>query len=175
MSKVIHKVNITAEAKFDVLEELNLEGFNWKTLKDETEQYIKHQSIANRIPWWGYFRADYEDEDNDVLLKLFFYRGEKVGVMQFWNLVGVCVANAWTDDLEEDGEIRSWLKTRIQEIPDEDDWVIRLRVNEILNNTEKTLWTNVFEEVMDAFEYKRDKEVAKKVAFLQSAYFDFYK
>ena len=36
----------------------------------------------------------------------------------------------------------------------------------------KTLWTNVLEEVTNAFEHRRDKEAAEKVALLQSVYFE---
>lgn len=58
---VIHKVNITAEAKLDVLYDLNLKGFDWHILKAELEEYITNQSEAGRIPWWGYFRVKYLD------------------------------------------------------------------------------------------------------------------
>jgi hypothetical protein len=170
---VIHKVNITAEAKLDVLYDLNLQGFDWRMLKAEIEEYIKNQSEAGRIPWWGYFRVNYLDESSDTLLMLFCHKGKKTGIMQFWDLAGVCLAEEWSEDAEYAGEIRSWLNTKIDELPEEDDWVVRVRVNEILKNTEKTQWTNVLEEVKDAFKCERDKEAAEKVALLQSACFEF--
>lgn len=173
MTEVIHKVNISAEAKLDVADSLNLQGFDWRTLKAEVEEYITHQSKASRIPWWGYFRTDYVDEGSDTRLKLFFYKGQKIGIMQLWVLAGVCVAEDWREEDEYAGEIRSWLKAKIEDLPDEDDWVVRIRVNEIIKNTEKTLWINVLEEVKNAFECERDKEAAEEVAFLQSAYFEF--
>ena len=170
---VIHKVNITAEAKLDVLYDLNLQGFDWRMLKAEIEEYIKNQSEASRIPWWGYFRVKFLDECSDTLLMLFCNKGKKMGIMQFWDLAGVCLAEDWSEDAEYAGEIRSWLNTKIDELPEEDDWVVRVRVNEILKNTEKTQWTNVLEEVKDAFKCERDKEAAEKVALLQSACFEF--
>jgi len=171
--EVIHKINITTEAKFDFVDCLGLRDFDGRAFKRETEEYINHQAKAGRIPWYGYFRADYIDEDSGRRLKLFFYRGEQFGTMQTWDLKGVCDAGDWTEDAEESGSVRAWLETKIEDIPDEQDWAVRVRVHEILKYTEKTLWVNVLEEVTNAFECKRDKEDAEEMALLQSAYFDF--
>ena len=171
--EVINKINITAEARFDLGECVGLEAFDWRTLKSETEEYINRQASAGRIPWWGYFRADYVDEDSGRRLKLFFYKGGTFGNMQIWDLKGICEADDWTQDAEDEGHIRAWLKTSIGKLPaDEDDWAVRVRVNEIIKNTEKTLWINVLEEVTSVFECGRDKETAERLAFLQSAHFD---
>jgi len=179
--EVVHKINITDEAKFDVLECVGLEAFDWRTFKSETEEYLTHQAKAGRIPWWGYFRADYIDEDSGKRLKLFFYRGKAFALMQTWDLKGVCEADDWTQDLEDDGHIRAWIETTIPPVKEKltaewlekNDWAIRVRVHEILQNTEKTLWVNVLEEVTNAFDDKRDKEAAERLAFLQSVFFRF--
>lgn len=171
--EAVHKINITDEAKFDVGECVGLEAFDWRTFKSETEEYIAHLSRANLIPWWGCFQAEYVDEDSGKRLKLFFYKGQTFGLMQTWDLKGVCEADGWTQDAEDDGQIRAWINTKLKDIPDEDDWVIRARVCEVIQNTQKTLWVNVLEEVTDAFECKRDKEAAERLAFLQSVFFCF--
>ena len=171
--EVVHKINITVEAKFDIAERVGLETFDWRSFKSETEKYITYQAEAGRIPWWGYFRADYIDEDSGKQLKLFIYRAKAFGLMQTWDLRGVCVADDWTQEAEDDGRVRAWLKTQIKDIPVENDWVIRTRVSKILKNTDKTLWVNVLEEVTNAFECERDKEAAAEVALLQSVYFEF--
>jgi hypothetical protein len=175
MGAATQKIRITAEARFDVLECLRLEAFDWRTLKAETEEYIASQSEANRIPWWGCFRADYLDEGSGRRLKLFFYRSktETNAFMTVWDLKGVCGVSEWTEDAEDDGQIRAWLNTAVENIPEEDDWAVRARVHGILQNTEKTLWDNVLEEVKNAFTSERDKEAAERLAFLQSVCFEF--
>jgi len=173
MTEVIHKLNITAEAAFDIADGLGLEQFDKRTLKAETEEYITLMTASKRLPWWGYFRCDYIDEASGRRLKLFIYKGERFGLMQMWDLKGVCEVAEWTQDAEDDGLIRSWLETKITELPDEEDWVVGVRVREILTRTEKTLFLNVLEEVKNAFDCDRDKEDAEKLAFLQSLYFEF--
>ena len=87
-TEVIHKLNITAEASLDIKECLGDIVFDKRRFKADVEEYI--QNMSRRLPWWGYFRADYEGDDIECL-KLFIYKGEKLGVMQFWDLRGVCL------------------------------------------------------------------------------------
>ena len=168
-TEVIHKLNITAEASLDIKECLGEVVFDKRKLKAEVEEYI--QNMSSSLPWWGYFRADYEGDDIECL-KLFIYKGEKLGVMQFWDLRGVCLAKDWSEELEDEGHIRSWLNTQIEDIPEEEDWVVRYRVWQVIKNTCKTSYDKVLEEVKDVFECDRDKEAAKKMAFLQSGYYN---
>lgn len=178
--EVVHKINITDEARLDVVQ-IGLEAFDWRSFKSETEEYITNQAKAGRIPWWGYFRADYIDEDSGKRLKLFVYRAKAFGLMQTWDLRGICNADDWTQEAEDDGQVRAWLKTTVPPLVPEIsvswlekiDWVIRARVHEILKNTDKTLWVNVLEEVKSAFNDDRDKAAAERLAFLQSVHFSF--
>lgn len=165
---VIHKINITKEARCDVKDALGIKEFNWRSAKSEIEEYITYQDKANCIPWWGYFRCKYYDEKSDKMLMLFFYRKEKISVMQFWDLAGVCLEEDWSEELEDDGVIRNWLKTKIDDLAEEDDWVISYRVNKVLRETTKTKYDNILKEVLDEFNNKRDKETAKELALLQS-------
>ena len=173
MTEVIHKLNITAEAAFDISDGLGLKRFDKRTLKSEAEEYIGNLYATGRIPWWGYFRADYIDEESGRRLKLFIYKRERFGLMQVWDLKGVCEAEEWTQDAEDDGLIRSWVETRIDDLPDEEDWVVRLRVWQVLNETQNIEFADVLEEVKNAFDCERDKKDAEKLAFLQSLYFEF--
>lgn len=147
------------------------------TLKKELAEYIGYQMKAARIPWWGYFRADYEDDASGERLKLFIEKGKRVGIMQFWNVVSICIAEDWNEDDEENGRIRAWNKSDFYEteadVPkDYPDWVVRARVHKILQETQKTLYENVLKEVYDEFNNKRDKRDSESVAFLQSVFFN---
>lgn len=55
----------------------------------------------------------YYDEAIDRMLMLFLYKGEKFGRMQVWKVTGICFAEDWTEEQEESGQIRFWLKTKI--------------------------------------------------------------
>lgn len=169
-TEVIHKLNITAEATLDIKESLGDAVFDKRKFKADVEEYI--QNMSKRLPWWGYFRADYEDNDTERL-KLFIYKGKKIGLMQYWELRGVCLAQDWSEEMEDEGHIRSWINTNIEDMPEEDDWVVRYRVSQVIRNTGKTSYDKVLEEVKDVFECERDKEAAEKMAFLQSTYYEF--
>ena len=88
MIKPIHKLNITAGATFDINEVLGL-ILDRRDIRAQVEEYITHQEAAGRLPWWGYFRCNYLDEVSGELLRLFVYRRERLGLMQFWELAGV--------------------------------------------------------------------------------------
>lgn len=104
---------------------------------------------------------------------LFIYKSNKLSIMQHWDLAGVCLAETWTQELEDSGFIRSWLKVKVQDIPESEDWAIRERVTRVLEETTKTKLIKVLQEVTNEFECKRDKEIAEEMAFLQSYYYDF--
>ena len=52
-----------------------------------------------------------------------------MGCMQLWEIRGICPAEDWTVELEEDGQIREWLNTKINPT-EETDWVWDLRLKE---------------------------------------------
>jgi len=172
-AEVINKINITAEAVFDYEECLDLGKINKRPLKAEVEEYINNMNKSGKLLYDSYFRCKYFDEDSDKMLMLFFYRAERLSIMQFWNLAGICLAKDWTEDAEDNGEIRNWLKCKITDMPEEQDWVIAYRVNIIIKETRKTKYEEVLKEVLNDFDNKRDKEAAKEVALLQSYYFEF--
>jgi hypothetical protein len=171
VADLIHKLNITAEAAFDISEVLELTWLDRRVLKSEIEYYISHMTTSGRLPWWGYFRCDYVDEDTGRRLKLFINKGGRAGLMQFWDLVGVCEAADWTQDAEDDGIIRAWLNMKIENIKEDEDAVVRWRVQELLKNTTRTVWENVLTEVLSDFNSERDKASATRVAILQSVGF----
>lgn len=172
-TEVINKIIITAEAVFDYEETLGLGRLDRRSVKAEVEEYMNRMNGGGRLLYDHYFRCKFYDEDNDRMLMLFLYRAEKISVMQNWRLVGICLTEDWTEDAEYEGLIRAWVETKINDLPDEDDWVVKYCVNQILKYSEKTLFENVLQEVINAFECERDKETAKGLALLQSIYFEF--
>jgi len=139
-NKIINKLTLTPEAIFDIRCCLNLPLLNRYKLKKEVEEYIHTKSAANLLPWWGYFKCDYLDEASGQQLKLFIKKGVKFGFMQCWDLIGVCLSSDWCEDAEEDGHIRTWLNTNVVFLPKEEDWVMRVRVWEVLKNTAKIVF-----------------------------------
>ena len=89
MEIIIHKINITVEARFDLDEILGYGKFDWQRFKKEIEEHIARLAKSNRIPWYDFFRTDYIEKNSGKQLKLFFYRRELFGIMQIWNLAGI--------------------------------------------------------------------------------------
>lgn len=128
---VIDKVVITAEAEFDYESEFGCR-LPKKEIKQETEEYIG--SRLSRFDGY-YFRAKYYDETTDKMLMLFVYRGDAFGRMRIWEIRGICPAEDWTEELEDDGQVRVWLKSKL-DTAEETDWVWDLRVREAIRQKE---------------------------------------
>lgn len=178
MAEVIHKLNIMPEAAFD-LAYLSLAELNKRLLKAEVEEYISQIADSGKLSSAHYFRCDYLDEDSETRLKLFIYRGIKIGPMQYWDLKGVCKSIDWSEEAEDDGIIRLWLESKIEDLPNDEDWAVRTRVKntidkalvDIFDEIKKFYWEDVVLEVKNEFECFRDKETAERLALLQSIHF----
>jgi len=166
--KLIHKVNISPEAVFDYEECIGLGKLDKYTLKNELEEYI---GLNDRLREKHYFHCKYYDDILGQMLRVFVYRKNRLGLMQLWEIAGICQAEHWDEDIEDDGKVRAWLKTGIEYLQGGEDWVVALRVNKILQYTETIFINDILQEVQDAFECERDKETAKEMAFLQSHHF----
>ena len=122
---VINKVVITAEAEFDYESEFGISP-PVDDIKQETAEYIDGRMSR----FYGYyFRVKYLDETTDRMLMLFVYKAERFGCMQLWEVRGICPAEDWSAELEEDGQIREWLNSKM-DTPEETDWVWDLRIKE---------------------------------------------
>lgn len=154
VTEIVHKVKITEEAKYDYECLFAIPKKNYRTDMDwlkehfdepeylapimpsedielESEAYIElNPRIGNRY----YFRAKYYDESKDRMLMLFFYKGERIVshdvTTQYWELKGICFEESWSQDLEDSGMIRNWLKRTIMAEEEEDDWVWTERIRE---------------------------------------------
>ncbi len=123
---VIDKAVITEEAVFDY-ESLCEQPLPKTDIKYECENYITNMRIGGKLGRDYYFRCKYYAEASDRMLMLFFYKGQRFGKMQMWELKGICEASDYSDALEESGQIRVWLNSKINP-EDTGDWVWDLRV-----------------------------------------------
>ena len=124
--RVINKVKITDEAVVDY-ETLCLSADMPKAdIKQQTETYIDNLQAIGRLRYDYYFRCKYFDEQTNQMLMLFFYKGRAFGKMQMWTLAGLGVADDWTAELEDSGQIRFWLNSKVVYL-DKTDWVIKFR------------------------------------------------
>ena len=162
-----HKVKITAEAIMDYENSLGCmnvilpSGITIKTdIKKQCETFIEtSQKYQNK----RYFKLKYLDEIYNKELYLFFRKKEIVEKnKQIWNLVGICETKYWTEELEDCGQIKVWLDTKIEDLPNE-DWVVDLNRKTILDLLEEIQFQGGY----DAYINTR-KKLAKKLSRIQS-------
>ena len=118
----INKLMISLEAKQDyecLLEKRMLTS----EIKKEVDEYFIH--IESKLNTSYYFRIKYAEEDCDKMLMLFIYKDKKIGSMQLWRLAGICFEEDWSEELEDSGQVRFWLNTKITDLPEESDWVVK--------------------------------------------------
>ena len=129
--KIINKVVITTDAEFDYESEFKCR-LQKLQLKQEIEDYIRIR-LKN---FNGYYcRVKFYDEFTNEMLILFVYKGDTFGCMQMWEVRGICKEEDWTNELEDDGNIRCWLKSKIE--PNEStDWVWDLRIAKVIQRKE---------------------------------------
>lgn len=135
------EVDITDEANFDYVCMYGIEPPE-KDIKDVLEEYIKIRDMAK---YTYYFRVKYYDETLEEMLMLFIYKGEVVDKggweEQHWEVRGICPAEDWCQELEDCGQIRAWLSTKINP-EDTGDWVWDERVREEKRQKEIEEWLN---------------------------------
>jgi len=122
----INKIIITAEAEFDYEKDLIRMRMPKNEIKKELEEYIDNMRLNDKLQCDRYFRVKYYCEKIDQYILFYIYKAEKFGTMQIYRLCGVSSIYDWNEAIEEDGKIRNWLETRIEDLPD-DDWVVSLR------------------------------------------------
>jgi hypothetical protein len=173
ITEVINKLIITAEAVFDYTETLGLGMLDKRGLKAEGEEYIDIKNRNGRLLYENYFRCKYLDEGSGRMLMLFLYRADKIGIMQNWLVRGVCFAEDWSEEAEDDGLIRLWVESSITEFK-KGDWVVQQQVNAeadkiTLGFAVRGSIEGLPKEVKYAIEYGNDNEFAEAVSLLQNA------
>jgi len=160
---LIHRAVVTAEAESDYIESVGGKRLDKGGVCRELSEYISRRYAGGRF---GYFRVKHIDEAADKTLMLFVYRAARLGIMQFWEIRGICEADDWSEDTEESGLIRLWLKSKVEKLG-KGDWVIeqaeRAEADRILMG-----WTvcgtivGMPKEARDAIEYGGNKTAAQK-------------
>ena len=165
---IINKVIITAEAKSDYEESVVCFPMPCSEIKLECEKYIDNlQDVGKPVGY--YFRTKYLIESSGEMLMLFFYKGERFGLMQIWNLKGMCLADDWSEDAEDDGSIRTWLNSRIKDLP-VNDWVLELcedKRREGIGAMPCYSLSGLPKEVLHAIYSGTDKEVSEALSHIQ--------
>lgn len=145
MEVTIHKLNISEEAKFDYAFLFNMLVGDFGSdlppnfrldpeIITETERYL----FNNRKVWHKhYLRLTYIDEWTGRELMLFILQKNKDGILQNWELVGICDADSWNEDAEESGKIRAWYNTKISKMPKEKDWVVEMYAYKMIDKLEE--------------------------------------
>lgn len=134
---VFHIVRITPEVRVDysVINVDKLPSYALQDIKTEVEDYITHnRKIQNK----HYFKIKYLDEFLNKELYAFIKKRIRLLNMQNWELVGVCECQDWSEELEESGRIRTWIDTKIENLPKkEKDWVVEMLVDKIIDKMEE--------------------------------------
>lgn len=134
MEHLIHKVNISEEAEFDV-ECMNASS-NFKKYKTKValEEYITEHT---KLHYKKYFRL--KDYIGETEIIYFIRQGMRAGIMQMWDVIGICEAQYWDEELEDYGLIRVWYDSKVRPDKDEPDWVVELRERQIIEERERKL------------------------------------
>lgn len=143
---LLHKVVFSEEAIFDYENclinkkyEIDEEDTDWRIesefdlplvilpkqeMKKEIEEFIQTNKSKQHK---HYLYMKYFDEQLQIMLMMFIKKGSKQSIIQNWTIIGICEANTWCEEMEIEGMIRNWTKTRITDLP-EDDWVEEARI-----------------------------------------------
>ncbi len=128
MKKIfIHKLAVKAEAQFDYEGGMGFVRIPKNKIVKEVEEYLDLKQKDDKLRNVYYFKLKYHDEVTDKMLLLFIRKDATFGTMQTWSRVGICREDDWTEELDDDGIIRGWLESKVDELPDEEDWVESLR------------------------------------------------
>ena len=140
-------------------------------LRKDLKEYITHMVDSNRLLREHYFRVKWFDGNTDLMLMLFVYRDRLDASKQYWRLAGICKAEDWSQELEDDGIIRKWLKPFELDEP-KGDWVAeqqaRAEVDRQFDYRVVTL-NGLPKEVLNAIINGTDKDLTQAISCFQNA------
>lgn len=122
---IINKIIITKEAECDY-PYLDMDKEFCEEVKAECEDYINYmqQQKMPKLLNCNYFTANYYDNKRKSMLMLFFKKTAVLRKMHIWSIQGICFASEYDEELEWTGQIRFWLESKVEDLPDEPDWVV---------------------------------------------------
>jgi len=148
---LLHYVQITENAQFDYENALfwkrypkfqSLDDNDWRIESDydkplvimpknEYKRELSEYIQTNKRLWnKTYIRVIYYDEHIDRWLMCFIIKGKALGYTQYWNLVGICKSECWTEDMEYEGNIRGWYTTDVNPTGEYYDWVLAKQIRD---------------------------------------------
>ena len=168
MGVIVNDIRISEEAKFDYEIISGKANCNLDEIRLDVMEYMIWQQNAGRLRNCSYFRVKYYDETSDKMLMLFFYLKDGKNIIQFWELSGICEADDWTEELEDSGNIRAWLKTKINDLEKDQDWVLIERELEKENVFYQTPYKiNLSGATINAATKRRSKKYSRKLRYLR--------
>lgn len=139
-----HKFKITYEAMFDYADLFGLFevkdgesvlplGFpaKFQIMQRELKEYLQNNK---KVRYKSYYKVKYLTDFNKFVY-LFIRKGLIEDCCQVWNVVGICFCEDWTEDAEEEGRIKAWLDTMVENPKVEPDWVVtsyRFKIEDLL-------------------------------------------
>ena len=124
---LINRVTISNEAKFDY--SLLVKGGNLssRTFCNEFDEYLDNLTAIGRLSNTYYLRLKYYDERVNDYIIFFLKHCNRFRCIQVWEVIGICNYGDWSEELENNGSINRWLRTKIYDLPKEPDWVEEMR------------------------------------------------
>ena len=145
MENLIHRVVLTDEARFDYefcLDDVN-HTIDWTTDNDFRDLdpydiptiYCPKLELQKEYSYWiqnnselqsrYFFSTKHWDDEYDAWLVFFIRRGERLGTMQYWHIVGINRLEEWDEEEEETGQYRKWLNTKVSNLPKGEKDIVR--------------------------------------------------
>ena len=145
-----------------------------RTLKSDIREYINLQQQSGRLLYKRYFRCKWHDEYTDRTLMIFLYRVKKRDTLteRWWRIAGICDARDWSEELEEDGEIRRWLKPFEHDMP-KGDWVVeqqaRAEADKLVGENIQASLQYLPKEIRNAIMHGTSKDLTEAISFFENA------
>lgn len=155
--RLLHKVIITKEAKFDFEECLEHGEFPNAEIKKLVEEYLYIKQLDRRH-CQEYFRLKYFDEAAESMLMLFIKKAHRFGTTQGWYIAGICLATDYDEDFEYRGKNKVWYESPVDitAMP-KDDWV--KDIGERKENIQRCKILGVRKELENAILYGGHKKI----------------
>ena len=124
---LINRVMISNEAKFDYSYLVKGGCLTSRTFCNEFDEYIDNLSAKGRLSNTCYLRLKFYDERVNDYMIFFVKRRNRFRCIQNWEVIGICNYGDWSEEMENNGSINRWLRSKIYDLPKEPDWVEEMR------------------------------------------------